>query len=428
MIQNVGSYQRHIVLIKDGELLPIQKGSACLRMGSIAQSLIQRGFRITWLASTWSHQFKQYIDKEGLYAAGTDYNVQLLECGSYSQNISVQRILHHRRFAKKVSRWLNALSQKPDLILSSYPIPSTASAAAVYCQANHTPYILDIRDLWPDVFVDKLSLFGNLIALPIIMAQKRELRKALEVASTVTAVSEEYLAWARQHTSKTQNARNHFVHFPLGAEAMTTQNTELTIKLEEKLAKTKGTVRFSFLGSFGKSYDLRLIIDTAIRLNEEGVDNVHFIIAGDGEQRSEIEMAADRLPNLTYCGWLDATNARALLLASDVGLMPLQSVKGTFPNKPFQYMAAGLPIISSLEGSFAKLVESEAIGYNFKRGDLDQFIHAVKLMLDSQNRSTLTKNVAYIFAQKYEQSVIYNKFADTIEETIGENSILIDAT
>ena len=409
---------KHIIVIKDGELLPIQEGTPCLRMGSIAKALLARGHRVTWLATTWSHQFKSKIDDEGLKHVGERYDVQLLECGSYNKNISRARISHHAAYGRKVGEWLNEQSERPDLVLSAYPIPSVAASAANYCAKHNVPLIVDVRDLWPDVFIDKLGKLGSLLAWPLIRQQSKDLGTTLNVADDIIAVSQKYLQWSRDHAPLDQRDKKRFHHFPIGAEAIDRKGLKPSPAVKKRLDTLKDKTVYGFLGSFGKSYDLDLIVRAAEEFHAQGNEDIHFAIAGDGEQRAMIEEAEARLPNFSYLGWINADDTKAFLCACDVGVMPLQSVPGTFPNKPFQYMAADLPIISSLDGDFGRFVEEEKTGLNFKQGDGVGFIEAIRILSDAKLQSQMRARVGKVFTQRYEQSVVYGKLANIVEQAM----------
>jgi glycosyltransferase involved in cell wall biosynthesis len=407
----------NIAVIKDGELLPIQDPDVCLRMGSIATSLLGRGHKVTWLASTWSHQFKHQIAPEGTYPVATGYDVVLLECGQYKRNVSFARIAHHRAYGHAISRWLANTAEPFDAVVCAYPIPEAAAAAAQYCDKSDIPLILDVRDLWPDVFTDKLGGVGSLLAWPVITKQSRALGQALAISSAILAVSNNYLDWAKAHWNRLSAKRGTaiFRHFPIGAGAIDSTNYGQKPPPTAKLDLPSDRILFTFLGSFGKSYDLDLIVGAAQHFHSIGNKDVHFVLAGDGEQRGMIEAAVARLPNLHYLGWLQSDETVALMLESDVGIMPLQSVSGTFPNKPFQYMAASLPIISSLDGEFADFAENEKIGINFDQGNQQQFIDAVTALCDRDVRTAMVGNVKNVFATRFERSIIYKDIAALIE-------------
>ncbi len=57
-----------------------------------------------------------------------------------------------------------------------------------------------------------------------------------------------------------------------------------------------------------------------------------------------------RLPNMSFTGWLNQQEIEGLLRLAHVGLVPCMSVGGTVPNKVFDYLAAGLPIVLLAEG------------------------------------------------------------------------------
>ncbi|WP_417620880.1 glycosyltransferase family 4 protein [Parasphingorhabdus sp.] len=413
--------KKHIVVIKDGELLPIQENSPCLRLGSLAAQLVSDGHHVTWLATTWSHQFKEKIDNPGIFNVSAAYDVVLLECGSYQRNISFSRLLHHRRFAKRITAWLNQLEIQPDLILAAYPIPGAAASAARYAKDNDIPFILDIRDLWPDVFIDKLGKTLSSLASPFLAAQTRDLKKALSVATAVTAVSQKYLQWGLENTPAKLRGDKKFLFYPIGAQNNSSDQDFGNSELNSLFDNLSGKTIFAFLGSFGKSYDLDIIVKAARHYEELGQTDIHFCVAGDGEQRPLVEDAAQRLSNLSYLGWLNSSQTAAFLRCSDVGMMPLQSVSGTFPNKPFQYMAASLPIISSLEGEFADFLMEHRIGINFDVGDEHGFIAAIDQLLQRDDREEMQERVKALFDKNFEQKVIYSKFARTVEDLCHTN-------
>ena len=414
--------KKHVVVIKDGELLPIQKNSPCLRMGSLAAQLVSNGYQVTWLATTWSHQFKETIDDAGEYSVSNNYDIVLLECGSYQKNVSAERLRHHSKFAKRISTWLNQLETKPDLILSAYPIPSAAAAAACFAKENDIPFVLDIRDLWPDVFIDKLGKLLSYLATPVLAAQTRDLKTALSAAVAVTAVSQKYLQWGIDNTPKNLDHDKQFLFYPIGAQKNNSSGDFGDSELNAQFDSISDKIIFAFLGSFGKSYDLNIIVETACRYDEIGQTDIHFCVAGDGEQRKIIEAAAKKLPNLSYLGWLTSDQTAAFLKWSDVGIMPLQSVSGTFPNKPFQYMAASLPIISSLEGEFANFLMEHQIGFNFKVGDQQGFMNGIDQLRKRNVRQSMQARVKALFEEKFEQQVIYSKFAQLIEYLVSEDA------
>ena len=114
---------------------------------------------------------------------------------------------------------------------------------------------------------------------------------------------------------------------------------------------------------------------------------------GDGDQYTDIIRRASRLPNVTLTGWIGQEALQDLLNASDVGMAPLRSVRDAMPNKPYEYFAAGLPILSSLEGEMEALIDRHNVGCSYRDGDVGRLGELVlAFAADSTRRATCSRN------------------------------------
>ncbi len=120
-----------------------------------------------------------------------------------------------------------------------------------------------------------------------------------------------------------------------------------------------------FIGTFGDSYELELILEATKRFNKSGRTDICFIIAGAGEKYEMISRKASGLNNVVLLGWIEEKEINTLLKMGFAGLVPCRSVQNTMPNKPFEYLSAGLPLINSLEGEMAELVDKHGFGLNY---------------------------------------------------------------
>ena len=184
-------------------------------------------------------------------------------------------------------------------------------------------------------------------------------------------------------------------------------------ELERKLA---GKVVFSFVGSFGHVYELELLCDAAKLLKSRGNRQVHFVLAGDGEQFDRITARAGTLDNVTVPGWLASADADRLLAISDVGLAPYRQMAGAMPNKIFDYSAAGLPILSSLEGEMIEKLKSRGAGLSYLPGDLEALAsHVTRLAESPEMRRKLAAGSALMFEQEFRADRIYDEYVHHIE-------------
>jgi glycosyltransferase involved in cell wall biosynthesis len=103
------------------------------------------------------------------------------------------------------------------------------------------------------------------------------------------------------------------------------------------------------------------------------------VLAGNGEKTTKLKARARGLTNLTFTGWLDQFALQDLLSASAIGLAPYTSgAPQSMPNKPFEYMASGLALVSSLGGELRDLMHSEKIGLGYTAGDAASLAAAIE--------------------------------------------------
>jgi glycosyltransferase involved in cell wall biosynthesis len=140
------------------------------------------------------------------------------------------------------------------------------------------------------------------------------------------------------------------------------------------------------------------------------------VLVGDGHQRETLRQRYAGLPNLILTGWLDTREIAAVLAQSQVGLVPCRSLPDTVPNKPFEYLAAGLPLLSSLEGEMEEIIETHELGLSYDAGDLDGFIQAVdQIGRDRPALARWSANATKAFSEKFSASRIYPDFASHVE-------------
>jgi glycosyltransferase involved in cell wall biosynthesis len=152
-----------------------------------------------------------------------------------------------------------------------------------------------------------------------------------------------------------------------------------------------------------------------------GFLHIHFALAGDGEQFKSVSKNAQSLANLSVLGWLDRFEIVDLLKLSHIGLVPCISVLDAMPNKPFEYLSAGLPILSSLQGEMEAIIGDHNIGYSYKSGDLDTFVKlVVKLASEERLRVLQSYNADKLFRSKFSSKIIYKAYADHVEEIARE--------
>ncbi len=281
-----------------------------------------------------------------------------------------------------------------------------------YANRLKIPVIVDIRDLWPDTF---LAPIGNdylqFIAQGILWRDFKKVSKLLKTADALTAMSQGCLDWGLAKSRRVQNERDRV--FYLGYR----KNRNIIAELPDKKETASDKKMFLFIGTFGKSYELDLILDVAQRFSKSGQNDILFTLAGNGQQFETVRSNAKNLPNVILPGWLEENDIHRLLQQAWAGLVPCKSVEHAAPNKVFEYLSAGVPLISSLEGEIAGLIDRYKIGLNYLPGDVDGLFSVVQKMASENSlRENMAINSCNFFDAYGDADNIYSEYADFIEE------------
>ena len=117
-------------------------------------------------------------------------------------------------------------------------------------------------------------------------------------------------------------------------------------------------------------------------------------------------------------------------MGADVGVWSLERLCKNFtyalPNKVFEYLSADLPLISSLQGEIADLIEKNEIGFNYLPGDANGLYQCIeKLATDVSLRHRMSQSARKIFYTYGDADRTYDEYADYIEKLV-ENFVNID--
>ena len=139
-------------------------------------------------------------------------------------------------------------------------------------------------------------------------------------------------------------------------------------------------------------------IETAIRAIQpvrERLPGVKLVIVGSGRHEGDFKRLVDQLKlqdSVQFLGWLDYSKAIEVIRESDVGLVPhhaTESWNTTIPNKLFDYMAAGLPVITSDAVPAARVVLSTGSGLVYRSRDTGDLARCIRAMADAELRKRM---------------------------------------
>jgi glycosyltransferase involved in cell wall biosynthesis len=412
----------NIWLIRRGGPIPIKNNVRKMRTAILADKLLGRGHKVFWWTSAFLHRQKINIASQDTNINISEgYIIRALRGWKYKKHVSLARYIDHFIVALKFRFQANKYA-KPDVIVIAMPDHLLAYEAARYAWKNDIPFLVDIRDLWPDIFISRFKENGWLyrIGKAVLVFDYARLTFMLKRAAGLVAVSQGYLNWGLAKINRKQTALDKvfFIGYKKSAPKSPvsgSENPDIPVWLKER----KGQKIFLFVGTFGVSYELELILAAARHFEQAGRTDICFILAGAGEKLGLISKTAAGLSNVVLPGWIGTEEISALLSLAYAGLVPCRSAENTVPNKPFEYLSAGLPLISSLEGEMAEFIDQNKIGFNYLPGDLERLCQCIgHLASDPALHQELSKNALRFFDRYGDADKIYDEYCQLIEQLV----------
>jgi glycosyltransferase involved in cell wall biosynthesis len=405
-------------IVCTGEVLPIDPGNQRpLRAGMLCSELRNRGHEVVWWASTFSHATKQLrYTRNTAVAVNPGMRLKLLHGRAYGTNVSWRRLENHFEVSRQFRREAGH-EPPPDVILCAWPTIELGLECVRYGRMHEVPVVLDVRDLWPDIFLDAAPRSLRHLAKFALAPYFRAARTAFRGCTAIVASSETYLKWGLVNASRARTDAD--AVFELGYQEPSFPPAELEDANESlRLLGIDETRAICwFLGTFGDTYDLQPVLGAARILHATADSKVQIVLSGDGDRRAHWENLARGLDNVIFTGWLNGPRIASMMKIARVGLAAYRKdAPQSLPNKIFEYMAAGIPILSCLSGECVDFLRVHDCGLSYEPGDVRTLLAGLQaLTLEEDYRKRLGANALTAFRQHYSAHKLYGRMAGHLE-------------
>lgn len=412
----------HIWLVTIGEPLTCDgPNERLLRTGILADHLAEHGHDVLWWTSTFDHIRKRHrFDRDVRTETSAGYAVWLLHANRYPHNVSLRRLLNHRRIAQSFRRRARH-EPRPDLIVCSWPTVELCAEAVSIGKRWNVPVVLDIRDLWPNAITD---LAPRLLRPAVRYAMRRSYQRAhyaASCASAIIGITDQYVDWGLAYAGRARTSMDR--DFPLGyvEKSPTPAEVEAAERFwaEHGVAADKQAFVACWFGTIGRNSELTTVIEAARQLERLGKP-ARFVLCGMGPELDRSRRLAEDCPNVLLPGWIDAPQIWTLLRMSSVGLAPYVSNDNfvrNLPNKPVEYLSASLPILSSLEGVLARLLAENDCGITYPNGRAEALAAAIaKIMDDPARRTQMSENARSLYQSRFVADTVYSEMRSHLEQ------------
>jgi glycosyltransferase involved in cell wall biosynthesis len=306
----------------------------------------------------------------------------------------VKKTMGHLSFMCTCWSGLSAVAKdtRPDVVVVSSPTFFSVFTAWAWSGLHGVPWVFEVRDLWPGVFVE-LGVLRNRLLIGTLERMELFLYRRASRVVPVTRAFKDDIARRGIDPSKIEVVTNgvdldRFLPGPADPAFLEEEGIE-------------GRFIVLYLGAHGISHALTRILDAAERLRD--LPDVLFVFVGEGAEKEMLVAEAKRrgLENVSFRAAVPKQRVLAWYRAASVGLVPLRDVplfKTFIPSKMFELLACGLPVVASVDGEAREILEESGGAVVVPPEDGQAIADAIRVLrADPARRSQLgRKGRAYV--------------------------------
>lgn len=379
------------------------------RHHEFARLLTAHGHQVTVIASPVSYitgsAFRASVSSEV-----TEDKVTILRASVYDA--------HHKSFLHRIvaffsfmlsSFWVGLGVKNVDLVWGTSPPIFQGVTAWVLARIKGAKFLFEVRDLWPQ-FAIAVGVLKN----PVLILLSEWLERFLyRRADRVMVNSPGFLEPVTGRGAKRVEL------IPNGADpSMFDPNDDGEIFRRSNQVTDKFVVLYA--GAHGMSNDLDVVLDAAALLVD--LNEIQLVLLGDGKEKPALMARAQKmgLKNVTFLPSVPKTEMASALAGADACLAilkPLEEYKTTYPNKVFDYMAAGRPVVLAIDGVIREVVEAAGCGIFAAPGNAVEVANAIRQLAADKKESRIMGMQGRDYLQKnFSRAAIGGKLLGLLED------------
>lgn len=296
---------------------------------------------------------------------------------------------------------------RPAVVVASSPSLPAAAGAAVVALVKRAPLVLEVRDLWPDSAVAMgLVRRGSAMYRVAYALERFCYRRASHVVALTEGIRDGVVAKGvpPDRVTLITNGVDQTGPAPAPAEVPVPEHAFVAM----------------YVGAHGTYSSLGTVLEAAELLRD--APEIRFVLVGGGDQKPALQEDASRrgLDNVVFVDPVPKQDVPSWLARADVCLLPYQDkalFAGALPNKTFDYMGAGKPIVAAVpDGELSRLVDAAACGMAIPPEDPAAMADALRVLAADRG---LTERLGAAGAEyvraHYDRRVLADRFVALVE-------------
>lgn len=388
------------------------RGGTGIRSYAMARALIERGHTVTMVCGSYG---VGQTGLEGSFVGGVRRGrvdgIDVVEFElPYSNRLGlVKRLMLFMQFALRSV--MVALREDYDVLFAT-TTPLTAGIPGIFAKwVRRKPFVFEVRDLWPE-----LPRAMGVITNPVILF----LMSLLEWCSYRSADRLIGLSpGIVQGIQRKRVAAERVIMIPNGCDldifdAQSAPWRPSAVAADDLMAV--------FAGTHGMANGLDAVLDAARELKRRGRQDIKILLIGDGQLKPSLIARAqtEGLDNVVFHDPVNKTRLAGLMSVTDVGLQILANVPafyyGTSPNKFFDYIAAGVPVLNNYPGWLSEMISTYHCGFSVPPENPNAFADALVQAADHRAElKKMGKAARKLAEEKFDRAALSSQFVQWLE-------------
>ncbi|MFC1764459.1 glycosyltransferase family 4 protein [Planctomycetota bacterium] len=401
-----------------------RSGATGTRSYEFSKYLVKKGHQVTMVTSGWDNPMMSIrendlwvrLEVDGIQVVGVPggYNDPKLGTGLSG----IQRMRKFYEFARVAGRIGRKLT-RPDMVLATHtPLP-IGLAGIKLSRFFHVPFLFEVRDLWPEALTD-----AGLLSNPVVIWWLRRLahkiyRRADHIIALSPGMKSGILAYGipDDHVTVIPNASDLDLFAP--------DNDGQAWRQHLNLGKRFAAVYF---GAMGRANGLDYVIEAARLLSKRGRDDIAMVLIGDGGQRPALQAKVIEygLSNVIFQDPVpraDIAKAVAGAQACLTIFRPSQT-NAWSPNKLFDSLAAGRPILINVPGWLGETVAGNQAGLCLDAHNPSALADALeKLSGDPMQCQAMGRQARAVAERDFDRMKLAARFESVLQKLVAEKLV-----
>lgn len=352
----------------------IPRGAGGIRSYAMARQLIERGHQVVMVCgSAEGGMTGLTMPFEKGLRRGVVEGIEVIEFDLTYSNTDgfFKRSFTFLKFALRSVRL--AMTERYDVLFAT-TTPLTAGIPGIAARwLRGKPFVFEVRDLWPELPRAMGVIRNPLLLWAMGVLEWASYRSAHRLVGLSPGIVD---GIAHRGVPRDQIAS-----VPNGCDLdIFSTSVEPWRPVEVRPTDLMAV----FAGTHGMANGLDAVLDVAGELKRRGRDDIKLVLIGQGKLKRGLQARAARegLSNVVFHDPVNKARLAGLMAATDVGLQVLANVPafyyGTSPNKFFDYIAAGLPVLNNYPGWLAEMIEEHQCGFAVPPDNPAAFVDALE--------------------------------------------------